>query len=67
MKAFWKSRTLWGIAIATIGALVPDLIPQSIQDCAQKGVGGGDIAVAAGSLLAVWGRFKAETKLGGKG
>jgi len=58
MKQFWKSKTLWGIAIA--------LLPTILQAAGIPLPIGGvltDIIVASGGGLAVVGRIKAVDRL----
>ena len=58
MKQFWKSKTLWGIAIA--------LLPTILQAAGVPLPIGGiltDVITAAGGGLAVYGRVQAVDRL----
>lgn len=62
-KSIWKSRTLWGIAIILAGRYIdippelketlPDSIPFAIEQ----------IITGLGTLLAIYGRLKADKNL----
>ena len=60
MKQFWKSKTIWGIAIAAIPTVL-----QLFGVPVPSGLGGllNEILIASGSGLAVYGRVKAVDKL----
>ena len=60
MKQFWKSKTVWGIAISalpTILQLFGVPVPSGVGELLNQ------ILVATGSGLAVYGRVKAVDKL----
>ena len=58
MKAFWKSKTLWGIAIAVVPTILQLAgVPLPIGELATQ------ILIAAGGAIAVGGRIKAADRL----
>jgi len=58
MKQFWKSKTMWGVAIAILPTILQVVgLPLPIGEIATQ------IIVAAGGGLAVVGRVKAVDKL----
>ena len=60
MKEFWKSKTIWGIAIAALPTIL-----QLAGVPVPSGLGGllNEILIASGSGLAVYGRVKAVDRL----
>jgi len=60
MKKFWKSKTLWGIAIAVMPVILPILgvaLPPEAMELLNA------ILVGSGGSLAVYGRVKADQKI----
>ena len=58
MKQFWKSKTLWGIAIALLPTILQVAgIPLPVGEFL------GEIIVASGGGLAVFGRLQAVDRL----
>ena len=58
MKQFWKSRTLWGVAVAVIPTVLQLAgVPLPIGELATQ------ILIAAGGAVAVGGRIKAVDRL----
>jgi len=58
MKQFWKSKTLWGIAIAVVPTILQLAgVPLPIGELATQ------ILIAAGGALAVDGRIRAVDRL----
>lgn len=58
MKKFWKSKTIWGIAISVVPTLLQLAgVPLPIGELATQ------ILIAAGGALAVGGRIKAVDRL----
>jgi hypothetical protein len=58
MKAFWKSKTMWGIAVAVIPTVLQLVgVPLPIGEMATQ------ILIAAGGALAVGGRITAVDRL----
>ena len=58
MKQFWKSKTLWGVAIAVIPTILQLAgVPLPIGELATQ------ILIAAGGAVAVGGRIKAVDRL----
>ena len=58
MKQFWRSKTIWGIAISLLPVILQVAgIPLPIGELATE------IIIAAGGGLAVFGRVKAVDKL----
>lgn len=58
MKQFWKSKTLWGVFIALVPTLLQVAgIPLPVGELL------GEVIVAAGGGLAVFGRVQAKDRL----
>ncbi len=67
-KIWWKSRGVWGGVVAMLAGVAAALgyaLSEGVQaDIVELIIG---IAGVAGGGVAVWGRIKAETKIGGTG
>ena len=58
MKEFWKSKTLWGVAISLLPTILRVAgLPLPLGELATE------LIIAAGGGLAVFGRVKAVDKL----
>ena len=58
MKKFWKSKTIWGIAISLLPTILQIVgVPLPIGEIATE------LIIAAGGGLAVFGRVKAVDRL----
>jgi hypothetical protein len=65
MKAFWKSKTVWGVLLAAIPGVGVPLsaavlsIPQAEEVPAELQA----IVAGIGAILAIYGRYKADGQL----
>lgn len=71
-KAWWQSRTVWGILLAAVSTIVKALFPEvDIAGAADEVLGADQVASgidtvwasigqAVGLVLALWGRIKAK-------
>lgn len=55
-KAWWKSKTIWGLAITAVSIAAPKYRPiaEALPAAADQ------IAALAGIVLGIYGRFKAD-------
>ena len=68
-KPFWKSKTLWGVVITAVAfiarlvfkAEVPEDFQATATDQAIEAVTA--VSILVGTILALFGRAKADTKL----
>lgn len=57
-KPWYLSKTIWGIIVAFAGFIANQFFKVQIPDISS------DIAVVLGLVIAIYGRVKAETKIG---
>lgn len=57
-KSWFLSKTIWGIIIAFVGFIANQFFKVQIPDISS------DIAIVLGLAFALYGRIKAETKIG---
>ncbi len=63
-KTFLASKTIWGVIIMALPALLPLFgVSFGVDDTAVVNDAADKVFQAAGALIAVWGRWSASTKL----
>ena len=63
-KIFLASKTIWGVIIMALPALLPLAgVSFGVDDTTVVNEAADKIFQAAGALIAVWGRWSASTKL----
>lgn len=63
-KPLSKSKTFWGVLIALVPVIDTGLSLIGVVPAGTLSEGAGILVSAAGSLLAIYGRVKAEKKIG---
>jgi hypothetical protein len=71
-KAWWESKTIWGIIIAVVPVIasmfgydLQSLVVDNVNDTVQTGNSiWNEVITVVGVVVAWWGRVKARTKIG---
>lgn len=64
-KPWYLSKTIWGVAVTALAAIIPTVAKMNAEgltgDLTQLASG---VALVVGAALAIYGRYKAATKIG---